>query len=247
MAAAQDTVLQTAQWPNNVTVEGIEVTEETDLKGWVLAFALLLLAIDCLASLAIGGRLKGPRAEMAAIVLGLTLLSPQVAEAQEDDFALYATSNVVLGYVLTGNAQTDEISEAGLTGLSQTLFRRTTIEPSAPVGVNLETDELAFFGQVDFVLVFALGDADRFLHAIGENVGHGDQADFAARGVHRLHGRLPAATTATNQTDLDRVAAERVGAAGGTQSSGGANGAAGDGEGATLDEFTAGGVGLLGL
>ena len=194
----QDTVLQTAQWPNNVTVEGIEVTEETDLKGWVLAFALLLLAIDCLASLAIGGRLKGPRAEMAAIVLGLTLLSPQVAEAQEDDFALYATSNVVLGYVLTGNAQTDEISEAGLRGLSQTLFRRTTIEPSAPVGVNLETDELAFFPFLYWPITpdqglpsrEAYGKLNRYLRSGGMILFDTRDADTAAFGSSSPEGRM---------------------------------------------------------
>ena len=30
-------------------------------------------------------------------------------------------------------------------GLSQTLFQRTSVEPGAPMGVNIETDELAFF------------------------------------------------------------------------------------------------------
>lgn len=41
--------------------------------------------------------------------------------------------------------ETDEIAAAGLLGLSQTLFRRTSIEPAAPIGVNIESDELAFF------------------------------------------------------------------------------------------------------
>ncbi|TNF57875.1 MAG: DUF4159 domain-containing protein, partial [Rhodobacteraceae bacterium] len=52
---------------------------------------------------------------------------------------------VVLAYVLTGNSQVDGISDAGLRGLSDTLFFRTSIEPTNPIGVNLETDELAFF------------------------------------------------------------------------------------------------------
>jgi len=59
--------------------------------------------------------------------------------------ALQATSEVVLGHVVTGDAQLDDVVAAGLTGLSDVLFRRTSIEPAAPMAVNLETDELSFF------------------------------------------------------------------------------------------------------
>ncbi len=37
------------------------------------------------------------------------------------------------------------MAEAGLRGLSQVLFRRTSIEPADPMGVNLETDELSVY------------------------------------------------------------------------------------------------------
>ncbi len=46
---------------------------------------------------------------------------------------------------LTGDASLDALAEAGLRGLSQTLFRRTSVEPADPVAVDLETDELAFY------------------------------------------------------------------------------------------------------
>lgn len=151
--AGPDTVLATAQWPARVPVEGLDVARETPLKGALLAAALALLMIDVIASLAVGGRLRGPRTDVAAaLTLGLLLgLSPHATRAQTppnaaaDDFAIAATSNVVLGYILTGDTQTDEISEAGLRGLSDTLTRRTSIEPAAPMAVDLETDELAFF------------------------------------------------------------------------------------------------------
>ncbi|MEO0865764.1 MAG: DUF4159 domain-containing protein, partial [Pseudomonadota bacterium] len=45
----------------------------------------------------------------------------------------------------TGNRDVDEIASAGLRGLSDTLFFRTSVEPAPPVAVNLEADELAFF------------------------------------------------------------------------------------------------------
>ncbi|PUB10847.1 DUF4159 domain-containing protein [Yoonia sediminilitoris] len=140
-----ETMLNTAQWPARIAVEGMAITRETALKGWLLAAAVGLLLVDVIASLAVGGRLRGPRADVAAAIALAVLLVPDLARAQEDDFAIRATSEVVLGHVITGDPDTDEATAAGLLGLSQTLFRRTSIEPAAPLGVNLETDELAFF------------------------------------------------------------------------------------------------------
>jgi hypothetical protein len=77
--------------------------------------------------------------------------APGGARAEADppiadlDRALAATAEVVLAHVLTGDARIDEIAEAGLQGLSDTLFFRTSVEPAAPMGVDLETDELAFY------------------------------------------------------------------------------------------------------
>ncbi len=140
-----ETVLNVAQWPNRIVVEGMQAVRETALKGWLLSAAVMLLLIDVIASLAVGGRLRGPRADVAAALALLLLFAPEAQAQSAEDFALRATSEVVLGHVLTGDAETDEIAEAGLLGLSQTLFRRTSIEPAAPIGVNIETDELAFF------------------------------------------------------------------------------------------------------
>jgi hypothetical protein len=74
------------------------------------------------------------------------LLVPQGDAARADDaLALAATNDVVLAYVLTGDAQVDATSRAGLVGLSRTLFQRTSIEPAAPIAVDIERDELTFF------------------------------------------------------------------------------------------------------
>ena len=141
----EETVLNVAQWPARIAIEGMDVVRETALKGWLLSATVLLLLIDVIASLAIGGRLKGPRADVAAALTLLLLWTPEAQAQASEDFALRATSEVVLAHVLTGDTEIDEIAEAGLFGLSQTLFRRTSIEPAAPIGVNIETDELAFF------------------------------------------------------------------------------------------------------
>ncbi len=144
-----ETVLGPAIWPASVTVEGIEIVEEQNLMAWLLSAALGLLALDILAALALSGRLRGPRAgAVAALALSVLLAVPHAADAQEpgdDAFAIAATADVVLAHVITGDARLDEVAYAGLSGLSQILFRRTAIEPAAPVGLNLETDELSFF------------------------------------------------------------------------------------------------------
>ena len=143
-----ETVLAPAAWPERIVVEGLAALRETILKGWLLALAVGLLLIDILASLLLSGRLRGARGVAAALALILLIpLTPQ-ARAQTlsaEDFALQAVSAVTLAHVLTGDQAVDDAAQAGLYGLSQTLFQRTSVEPGAPMGVNIETDELAFF------------------------------------------------------------------------------------------------------
>jgi hypothetical protein len=50
-----------------------------------------------------------------------------------------------LAYVKTGVPAIDEVSHAGLSGLSRVLRMRTSIEAAEPLGVDLIRDELAFF------------------------------------------------------------------------------------------------------
>ncbi len=138
-----ETTLSPAAWPSRIAVQGLAAVQQTALKGWLLNAAMGLLLIDIIASLAISGRLRGPRADVAAAIMLLFAFAPD-AHAQ-DDAAIAATTAVVLGHIITGDSQTDDEAGAGLLGLSQTLFRRTSIEPNDPVAVNLESDELAFF------------------------------------------------------------------------------------------------------
>jgi hypothetical protein len=63
----------------------------------------------------------------------------------EDQLALTATSKVTFGYVLTGDASTDDTSRRGLIGLGKVLALRTAVEPGDPMGVNISVDEIAFF------------------------------------------------------------------------------------------------------
>jgi hypothetical protein len=144
------TVLAPTVWPARIVVEGLAVTREQALKGLFLSAALLALMVDILASLWLTGRLRGARAAPALMALCLLLPPPAEAQAQapaqpDDTLALQATTGVVLAHVLTGDAQIDRIAEAGLRGLSQRLAERTSVEPDAPIAVDLERDELAFY------------------------------------------------------------------------------------------------------
>jgi hypothetical protein len=140
-----DTILTPATWPGDVPVRGLYVAPEVPLAGWLLSLSILLLLADVVASLALSGRLL-KRSNAAAVLLAALLHMPAPADAQDaDQFALNATSEMALAYVITGNPSVDQVSEAGLRGLSDTLYFRTSVEPANPIGVDLETDELAFF------------------------------------------------------------------------------------------------------
>ncbi|MEM9344571.1 MAG: DUF4159 domain-containing protein [Pseudomonadota bacterium] len=145
-----ETEVTAVTWPGDITVEGLSVEEETPLKGWALTAALAALMADIIASLWLGGRLSGLFRGGAAAALALSLLAVSapdraVAQEQDDSFAIASTSEVVLAHVITGDPRLDDVAEAGLRGLSQVLYARTSIEPVEPIAVNLETDELSFF------------------------------------------------------------------------------------------------------
>ena len=162
-ALGPDTVLTPPLWPADVAVLGMDRQPEQDLKGPLLVAALILLLADTLVALSLAGRLgKGlwppgrlgaarARRGAAILALGVVLASATpapVARAQSydaDGFGLRATSEVVLAHVITGDARTDDVAAAGLRGLGRILAARTSIEPGAPIGVDLERDELAFF------------------------------------------------------------------------------------------------------
>ena len=141
-----DSTLMRATWPAKIPVRGLAVAPEQPVAGWLLSLAILLLLADVVVSLSLSGRLLS-RSNATATVFGALLLLGMPADAQtaEEEFALSATAELTLGHVITGDAQVDEVALAGLTGLSDTLFFRTSVEPSTPLGVNIETDELAFF------------------------------------------------------------------------------------------------------
>ena len=110
--------------------------DEIDLRGPLLALALVLIMVDLLASLALRGVL--------AVVLVL-VIAPAKAE---DSFALEAGLQSRLAYVRTGDGETDSKSKAGLTTLSLMVGERSTADLSPPMDVDPETDPILFFPLV---------------------------------------------------------------------------------------------------
>lgn len=126
----------------------------------LLTLALIMLALDVVLALALAGRLPlrlfGATAAVWLIALALPLAPPADAQptttppppVSDDSFALEAALDLHFAYVITGNAAIDARSQAGLTGLSQEVTRRSAIEPAPPMGIDVETDPLIFFPLV---------------------------------------------------------------------------------------------------
>lgn len=132
-------------------VVGFAADSALNLTPWLLAAAALLMTLDCLAVLWIAGSLRPRRslrpagAAMILLAAAFALAPFNDARAQnaEVDFAAALTTR--LAYVLTGDANIDATSKAGLEGLSRFLASRTALEPGEPVGVDVSADELAFY------------------------------------------------------------------------------------------------------
>ena len=156
---ATDSRFLPAVWPNGTNLRGLSDRSEKPLGGWCLMLSLLILLVDVLATLSLSGRLVSTAAVLCLLA---TLSNIRPASAQDDtatheqtrdglegavvsEKAWQASSQLTLAYVVTGNRQVDSISKAGLDGLSQTLFARTSVEPAEPVGLDLERDTLTFY------------------------------------------------------------------------------------------------------
>lgn len=138
-----------------------------DLKPAIFVLALILLLADALAVFVMQGVLgqlfkarSSARATMRGLLFALVIGSAaslvflqsgnaQEAENSEDtdeiQRALEDANQTRLAYIITGNAELDDMSRQGLSGLSQFLASRTSLEPGYPRGLNPERDELSFY------------------------------------------------------------------------------------------------------
>ncbi|MGC1563331.1 MAG: DUF4159 domain-containing protein [Bradyrhizobium sp.] len=135
-------------------------SEPRDLRGILLSSAMALFLIDAVIVALLGGGIAAlVRRRAAAAVLAVALALPAVTAPSptradsNDDFAVKATTQTRLAYVLTGNADVDSIVRSGMSGLTLFLAQRTALEAGDPVGVDPARDELAFFPLIYWPVV----------------------------------------------------------------------------------------------
>lgn len=160
--------------PLKARLEAYRIGEPQDLRGPILTTALGLLMLDALIVFVLAGGVarllpRRRRAAAAACILagalaGALLANDAAAQgappaqdpaaaARNDEAAAKATLQTRLAYVITGNAEVDEISRSGLHGLTLFLAQRTALEAGDPVGVDPARDELAFYPLIYWPVV----------------------------------------------------------------------------------------------
>ncbi len=152
-----ETTLKPAIWPAHITPEWGGKTSARNLSGWLWMAALAALAVDILAALAVSGKMvrQGPSALIIAVAICLPMGFSKGLHAQDlrvDGGLISAASAVTLAYIQTGDRDVDQVSAAGLAGLSNQIFRRTSIEPAPPVGVDLDRANLSVYPLLYWVV-----------------------------------------------------------------------------------------------
>ncbi|MBP6012750.1 MAG: DUF4159 domain-containing protein [Alphaproteobacteria bacterium] len=139
-----------AALPAGIPLATFGLRQAVELKYVLMAIAIALALLDLIAGLILRGLVALPRLPLrtttAVITIAFGALAAIPDQARADDaFAMKATLNYRLGYVVTGDPEVDAMSRAGLKGLTRTLRERTAVEPGDPMPVDIEQDELAFF------------------------------------------------------------------------------------------------------
>ncbi|MFZ4120127.1 MAG: DUF4159 domain-containing protein [Caulobacterales bacterium] len=195
-----------------VTMSALERAGAHPLAGILLSVAAIMTLLDLFVSLWLAGRLPTlarlpfKSASLGALLL-LALVPVNQAHAQN---AQDPTLSLRLAYVVTGDARTDRMSREGLTVLSQTLFDRTSVEPTAPAAVNLATDDLSAYPFIYWPAAAepsalsdnALANVDRYLRLGGLLL-----VDTRDATVRRTQGEAGPAATMLRGLDAPPLAA----------------------------------------
>tara|TARA_R110000868_G_scaffold25433_4_gene99320 strand:+ start:1121 stop:3946 length:2826 start_codon:yes stop_codon:yes gene_type:complete len=186
-------------------------TSETKLRPPLLAVALLLIIADGIAALYVTGlfdttpirsRRRGLGTLPAlALLIGASMLlqSPRAHAANDaEKFALTAASDTRIAYVLTGDSATDNVSRAGLEGLTAVLRDRTSFEAAEPMGVDVTRDELTFFPLLYWPMTTGQEDlAPETLARINAYMEHGGTILFDTRDQDRSISGITGSGTET--------------------------------------------------
>nr|WP_246733171.1 DUF4159 domain-containing protein [Methylobacterium sp. BTF04] len=137
--------------------------ETLDLRATLFTLALMLLILDTLAGLWLGGFLRrrgGFGRSATAALLAMILVAPallptpvQAQTAASRPNGIESALATRLAFVVTGDEAADAASRAGLSGLTQMLASRTALEPGEPIGIDPAKDELAFYPLIYWPIV----------------------------------------------------------------------------------------------
>jgi hypothetical protein len=198
-----------------------------DLSGWLFAAALALFAADCLAMLYLTGALskltrRRAIANAAATIAAAVIIAGGVlqdVQAQDttaqqnigpaERFAMEASLQTRLAYVLTGDAGVDATTRMGMEGLSRIIQARTSIEPADPMAIDIAKDVIVFFPLIYWpVLPSALPPDDALLAKLSDYMKNGGTIFFDTRednnSFSSLTGSASPATLALRSI-LDRL------------------------------------------
>ena len=146
----------------NARHEIYRISEPQDLRGPILLAALALFLLDTLVVLFLGGGIQRLDAALLArrgrrrdSLRGSGADARRQARAEDIRVGNVPASalETKLAYVVTGNAEVDNISKAGLAGLTLFLAQRTALEPGDPIGLDIAHDELAFYPLIYWPIV----------------------------------------------------------------------------------------------
>jgi hypothetical protein len=164
-----------------------------------VGLALLLLALDMVVTLRLRGlldRIWRPAA-VAMLAVGVGLCG--VARAESPALSTH------LAYVITGDAEVDAVSRAGLAGLTDYVNSRTAAVLADPQPVMPGKDDLSFYPFLYFPVTADAGAAPDAVKALNDYMHHGGIIIFDLRGGGADNGGSGAGFAPDNGTALQRL------------------------------------------
>jgi len=137
---------------------------EQKLGPWLIALALLLLCADMVLTLRVRGLLEGLLRPASIAVL---LVIAASAHAESPALATH------LAYIVTGDAQVDSVSRAGLAGLSDYVNSRTAAVLADPAPIVPGRDDLSFYPLIYYPITADTSASPAAVAALNDYMHHG--------------------------------------------------------------------------
>jgi hypothetical protein len=116
------------------------------IRPILIAGGIILLLLEMVFAFLVRGRAFAKTAALTMLLLALPLM-PDNSNAQTPK-----TDDIILGYIATPDAATNQKAKAGLEGLKTALNRRTNVEPAGVKAIDPEKDDLALYPVLYWLL-----------------------------------------------------------------------------------------------